>query len=307
MATLNDVKLTALETLTSNTGHVNDLELEWLQTVTSETTGTINDLWLKFLEDEGYTSGTLQDRQMEYWGDLMYTGTWNDRAIQFWAAGGPSGGADSLLTDLVAWYSLDEESGTRVNVHNPGTYDLTDNNTVGYDTGMAGNAASFVDTNSEYLSNDTCPLDLTQDWTIAGWFSSTESQVSGFWCTGTNGNYCRLGTTTLDRVALNMRGDNATNYATSFLTVTGGYDVLTCVICTYTAATRTAVMTINDDQTDSVVLPEGVAPQAGNDWRLGVNGSTQYQTGLSDEVVVAQRVWTAEEQTRFAAGMAYPG
>lgn len=308
MADINDLKLAALEALTTNTGNVQDLELEWLQTVTGETEGTINDLWMQFLEDLTFTDGSLQDRQMAYWGSLMYTGTWNDRAIQFWAAGGPSGGADSLLTDLVAWWSLDETSGTRVNAHNPGTYDLTDNNTVGYDTGVVGNAASFVGANSEFLSRNDCPLDMTQDWTIAGLFSGV-STTAGWWGTGTNQNFCTLDVLSSNRIRLGFRGDNGSNYDTSLITVTGGYATLVPIICTFNAATRTGVVTVNDDQTASVTLPEGVAPVAGTRFVVGALSTNPDSpvTGLADEVVLAQRIWTAEEQTRFAAGMAYPG
>lgn len=97
MTTLNEYKIAALETLTTNTGNVQDLELEWLQTVTGETEGTINDLWMQYLEDLGYTTGNLNDRQMQAWGDLTYTGTWNDRAKQFWAAGGTFASSFFLL------------------------------------------------------------------------------------------------------------------------------------------------------------------------------------------------------------------
>lgn len=55
----------------------------------------------------------------------------------------------TLLTGLVSWWDLDEESGTRYDAI--GSYDLTDVNTVGYESGKIGNAASFVSANSEAL------------------------------------------------------------------------------------------------------------------------------------------------------------
>lgn len=63
-----------------------------------------------------------------------------------------SGGValSTLVTGLVAYWSLDETSGTRYD--SVGSSDLTDNNTVGSDTGKNGNAASFVAANSEKLS-----------------------------------------------------------------------------------------------------------------------------------------------------------
>lgn len=56
----------------------------------------------------------------------------------------------NLSTGLVSYWELEEASGTRVDSH--GSYDLTDNNTVGQDTGIQGSAADFVRANSETLT-----------------------------------------------------------------------------------------------------------------------------------------------------------
>lgn len=53
-------------------------------------------------------------------------------------------------TSLISWWNLDEESGVRYDAH--GTNHLTDNNTVLYAAGKVGNAAQFVQSNSEFLS-----------------------------------------------------------------------------------------------------------------------------------------------------------
>lgn len=77
----------------------------------------------------------------------------------------------SLLTGLVAHWKLNEESGTRADSH--GSYDLTDNNSVGYAAGKIGNAADFDTTN--YLSCNT-PITATS-YTNAAWIyckSATE-------------------------------------------------------------------------------------------------------------------------------------
>jgi|GEM_PF-1875776 len=55
----------------------------------------------------------------------------------------------TLTDDLVAYWKLDEASGTRIDV--VGANDLTDNNTVGQATGIVNDAAQFVAANSEYL------------------------------------------------------------------------------------------------------------------------------------------------------------
>lgn len=82
-------------------------------------------------------------------------------------------------TNLISWWSCDETSGVRADSH--GSVDLTDNNTVGYGTGVQGNACDFESTNSEYLSSaDTTahPLELTDtDFTVGAWFKR-ESDAS---------------------------------------------------------------------------------------------------------------------------------
>lgn len=66
---------------------------------------------------------------------------------------GASAAASPLLTDLVAYWNLDESSGNRAD-SGPNGYTLTDNNTVGSATGVGAGqtAADFVAANSEYLS-----------------------------------------------------------------------------------------------------------------------------------------------------------
>jgi hypothetical protein len=68
----------------------------------------------------------------------------------------------SLLDGLVAYWKLDEGSGTRID--SAGSNNLTDNNTVGNATGKIGNAADFIRANSEYLA---VALDKTNYTTIS--------------------------------------------------------------------------------------------------------------------------------------------
>lgn len=75
----------------------------------------------------------------------------------------------SLFNDLVSYWKLDEESGTRYDVF--GGNDLTDNNTVGYTSGIIGNAADFISANNEYLSHsDNASLSTGDiDFTVSAW------------------------------------------------------------------------------------------------------------------------------------------
>lgn len=76
----------------------------------------------------------------------------------------------TLLSGLISYWKLDEESGTRVD--SVGSEDLSDNNTVTFETGKIGsrNAATFVNANDEYLEADgDIGLNDDDEFTIAGW------------------------------------------------------------------------------------------------------------------------------------------
>jgi len=80
-------------------------------------------------------------------------------------------GSTYLETNLVAFYDMDETSGTRED-STANNLDLTDNNTVLSGTGKISNAADFEASNSEYLSKaDAAALEISGDFSFAGWFN----------------------------------------------------------------------------------------------------------------------------------------
>jgi hypothetical protein len=76
----------------------------------------------------------------------------------------PSG--NPLLNNLVAYWKLDETSGTRFD-STANNNDLTDNNSVGFATGKISNAASFDGSNYFTVTNSS--LNITGAISIAGW------------------------------------------------------------------------------------------------------------------------------------------
>jgi len=72
-------------------------------------------------------------------------------------------------TGLSAWWSLDETSGTRNDSH--GSNHLTDNNTVGYTSGVKSNAATFIAANNESLSiSDNAALSMGDiSFSVCAW------------------------------------------------------------------------------------------------------------------------------------------
>jgi len=82
----------------------------------------------------------------------------------------------SLLTDLKAYWKLDEVSGARVD--EVAGHSLADNNTVTYGNGKQGRAASFAASTSEFLKvNDHADLSLggVDAFTVAFWAKSGDT------------------------------------------------------------------------------------------------------------------------------------
>jgi hypothetical protein len=132
--------------------------------------------------------------------------------------------AKPSIDDLVAWWSMNEESGTREDSH--GSNDLTDNNTVGYGAGKKGNAAETVDANTEYLSvadNADVSIDGHEAATITGWFYLTDTPDAQYtypvskWESLANDYSLRIDSS---NIVLSMRKSN--DSATVTATLVGG-------------------------------------------------------------------------------------
>ena len=78
-------------------------------------------------------------------------------------------------TNLIAWWTLNEASGTRADSH-INALTLSDINTVGSDVGKVNNAASFVRANTEYLSRTSeAALQMsTSDIFFGAWIYPTQ-------------------------------------------------------------------------------------------------------------------------------------
>jgi hypothetical protein len=79
-----------------------------------------------------------------------------------------TGSAEISTTTLEAYYTFDEESGVRYD-STDNSLDLTDNNTVGYETGVISNSALFTYSNSEYFSSTDSGLDFGGDFSYSFW------------------------------------------------------------------------------------------------------------------------------------------
>jgi hypothetical protein len=80
--------------------------------------------------------------------------------------------SNNLLTDLEAYWKLDEASGSRSDSSGNG-WTLTDNNTVGSTTGLINDQAQFVAANSEWLSNSSAVTSPTSAIvSVSLWFDA---------------------------------------------------------------------------------------------------------------------------------------
>lgn len=110
MTAFNETKISALQTLTTDTGHINKLEILWLEDETGET-GTLNELWHIFWDQQAVTAGPFNQRAAAYLTDQGYTGTLPEMWYQFWAAGGPLAAGSFFLLESGDNLVLEDGSG----------------------------------------------------------------------------------------------------------------------------------------------------------------------------------------------------
>lgn len=205
-------------------------------------------------------------------------------------------------TNLVSWWELNETSGTRDDAH--GTNDLTDNNTVGYDTGKKSNAASFVKANSEYLSrSDNSELSIgNNDFTVCFWGKiANTTDYMGFVQKGLyNGaenreytiyyNGSRIVFATIragDKASIAAIGDNyGAPSANTWMFICGWYST----------GTDTVYLQINNGTANTASNTDGLFDSA-QPFYLGLTYDTSYTlSGVTDEVAFYKRVLTADER-----------
>ena len=212
----------------------------------------------------------------------------------------------NLLTDLVAYWPMEETSGTRFDV--VGSNDLTDNNTVTSAAGIRGNAAQFTAANEEYFSladnADVSMGDLS--FTIAAWVFQTAS-------TGTNQIIIDKGdigfTSSHEYILYDADGpqsfiwlvannsDVGPLLASSFGDPPTGEWIF--LVGWHDAESDTVNIQVNNGAVDSTSYAQG-SWDSPHDLRIGVGhfalGTEQFWNGLIDEVGIWKRTLTAEER-----------
>lgn len=217
--------------------------------------------------------------------------------------------SNSLLTNLISYWKMDEASGDRVDA-TAAANTLTDNNTVTSTTGIINNSALFTFANSESLSHvDNASLSTGDiDFTFCGWFKFT---------TNPGASYPGL-------ITKNNAGDidyylalHASQSRFNFGTVSGDIDATTFgaistgtwyFVCAWHDATANTVsIQVNAGTVDSAAT-SGPATDTAGAFEIG-HWSTYgtYLDGTVDEVGFWKRTLTSGERTLlYNSGAGYP-
>lgn len=225
------------------------------------------------------------------------------------------GGAtlSTLLDNLVAYYPLDESSGTRADAL--GSYDLTAFNSPTSGAGIQGNAAEFASASSQYLEGTITANRNGKSWFASVWVKVAASPSGGqnFLSTANPTNGKGIDIAINSSKALNWRlWTGGTFYNANFdasLTnntwhhVVVAYNATTSELVTWLDAankkTTASIATIQSETTVTVSL--GYRPAF---------GGQEYFDGLVDEVGIWLNKYPTDDEIaelyNAGVGIAYP-
>lgn len=216
--------------------------------------------------------------------------------------GTSGGGSSTLNTSLVAYWQLDEASGTRND--SQGANHLTDNNTVTSAAGKIGNAAQFTTANSEYLSisdNADISVGAGVSFSMAVWAYMDTLQNQGIiskYGAGGNRDYL-LWYYTVSGFNCDVSDDGS-----SLVTAVGGTASTATwyhLYMEYDTATKKASIAVNNGTlaSSSATVTAGVFDGT-NPFKLGSNdGEINFFNGRLDEAAFWKRILTASERTEL--------
>ena len=222
---------------------------------------------------------------------------------------------NELLNDLVAYWPLDEFSGTRSDSHFRGI-DLTDNNTVGSATGVNNSGSDFIEPNEEYLSTtNTGSFITTGSVTLAAWVKADNYGTAGSrgivgrW-SGVQRSYgLFVNTSATVRMGVSETGDFADLVWASGSTVmeTGSFYHIAAVYDVSVPKMTVYVNGVQDGELTSGV-PTSLLPGTAPVWvgvLQSVGASAFHWDGIIDEVGVWTRALSSDEIAVLAENTFY--
>lgn len=214
--------------------------------------------------------------------------------------------ASVSLTNLIAHWKLNEESGTRNDSHS-NNYHLTDVNTVGFDTGKLGNAAAFISANNEGLSiASNADIQMQTDKTFVCWVwldNKTASQTFfSKWDSGLSTEYRFRYNVTSDRFMWTKGNGGAGGTLEDVIANTFGSPPSTTwifCVCTYNASDKKFRISVNNGAFD-IGAETTVAVVGGSTFYIGRAASAGAPLGLTgrvDSLSIWNRLLSADEMT----------
>ena len=208
---------------------------------------------------------------------------------------------DALRADAIAYWKMDETSGTRVDATGNG-HNATQTNNPSSVSGKISNAIQFDGDNMQYLSvADHADLRGDQDFTFAGWIRPLDA----FGDQLPYGGLITKGSGSNEEYGLYISGQkfNASIYADPELTfvpaLTFGIlsiDTWYFVIVQLTASTKQLAISVNDGQFDTAIAP-GTLPSTTGELLIGQNTfEVDYAWADVDELGRWNRILTSDER-----------
>jgi len=219
-------------------------------------------------------------------------------------------GPSSLLTGLVAYWTLNEASGSRADSGTNG-FTLTDNGSTPSGTGKIGNGASMNGSTQFLTRAHNAALSFANtDFTIGTWFNQSSTAgvqaiVGKGGAVGTQQDYL-LYINAGNANFHTYNGNEGTWRANPQVAVSAGWNYL---LAWQDVTANALVLQINNGTPVSVVR-NGVATSSSSTFSLGMGfASTYFLIGTQDEIGIWNRLLTAGERTALwygGAGLTHP-
>ncbi len=216
--------------------------------------------------------------------------------------------AAAISDDLISHWTLDEESGTRVDSH--GDNDLTPSGTGPYGEGKMSNG--FAPTGSgtegriEVADNASLSMTDADDFTISAWVNfDTLSGTRGI-IGKSNTEYLLYSSGSILRFAV-YGGSSGTASTVSSANVPAGNWHF--VVAWYDADAHTVNIQVNNGTPVSAAATAGRPVDGANAFVIGAITTTGYSDGIIDSVSIWQRLLTSDERSALynsGDGLEYP-
>lgn len=218
----------------------------------------------------------------------------------------------SLLTNIVAYWKLDESSGNAADATGNG-FTLTNNNTVAYNAGIINNGADSGASNTNKWMNNASSLGLNTDssrsMTISFWFNMRSFN------TGDTSKLLNISKNGQDRLLFGVKESSGTIQMTITNVGGAGVDVTTTIntgtwyYFTATLSGNSIALYKNGSSIGTATMLNGATGSVDSFSLFREQGDTTYASAHIDEVGVWSRILTGAEITSLyngGAGFQYP-